>query len=153
MINLKTPVRELMSKELITVSKDTPLTTVKDIFKKHRFHHIPVVEFNTLLGLISKTDFLNFKGATKTIESRCEAFRLRKHTAKDIMTTGLAKLEENDRIEVAITVFEENLFHAIPIEQEGKLVGILTTYDLIINLAESVEEHSKQRNKAIAAIA
>jgi len=152
MINLLSPVKELMSKNLITVNEDTPLNAVAEVFKKHKVHHIPVVNFNTIVGMISSADLLNFKGGSETVESKIESFRFRNHSASDIMTTGLAKLDLNDRIAVAVNIFEENLFHAIPIEEDGKLIGILTTYDLIKGLSSAVEEYSSERQKAISAL-
>jgi len=152
MIDLQNAVKELMTKDLITVSENTPLSEVADIFKKNRVHHIPVVDFNTIVGIISSSDFLSFKGGLNSVESKYESFRLRKHHARDIMTTGLAKLDSQDKIGVAVKIFEENLFHAIPIEENNKLVGILTTYDLIKGLSTAVQEYSKERQKAISAL-
>jgi CBS domain-containing protein len=37
---------------------------------------------------------------------------------------------------VALEVFKENLFHALPVVEEGNLVGIITTYDIISRLAD-----------------
>ena len=153
MINLQSPVQECMSTDLITVSQDTPITVIASIFKEHRVHHIPVVNFNKIVGMISKSDFLEFKVDYNTVESKYDTFRYRNHKADQIMTTGLAKLESSERIAVAIKLFEENLFHAIPIEEDGKLVGILTTYDLIKSLSESVTKYEVERKLAKAAIA
>ena len=52
------------------------------------------------------------------------------------MTTGLAKLEPDDRINVALDVFCVNLFHALPVVKDNELVGILTPFDIIKTLAE-----------------
>jgi len=139
MINLLSPVKELMSNNLITVNEETPIAEIDSIFKENRIHHIPVVKFDKLVGIISSVDFLNFKGAADRVESKYEDYRFRKHSASDIMTTGIAKLESTDRIGVAVKIFEENLFHAIPIEENGKLIGILTTYDLINGLSNALE--------------
>ncbi len=39
---------------------------------------------------------------------------------------------QDDCIEVALGLFRENLFHAIPIvDQENRVVGILTTLDML----------------------
>ena len=62
--------------------------------------------------------------------------RLKNYCAEDIMTSGIAKLTSTDRIAVALEIFKENLFHAIPIVDENELVGIITTYDIIKALAE-----------------
>ena len=52
------------------------------------------------------------------------------------MTQGIATLEPNDRINVALQIFMENLFHAIPVVEDDEVVGILTTYDIIKALQE-----------------
>jgi len=52
------------------------------------------------------------------------------------MTKGLATLESSSRINVALEVFKENIFHAIPVVDEDKLVGIVTTHDIITHLAK-----------------
>jgi acetoin utilization protein AcuB len=52
------------------------------------------------------------------------------------MTTGIAKLEPTDKINVAMEIFKENLFHAIPVVLDEKLVGIITTYDILSNVGK-----------------
>ncbi|HQU60501.1 MAG TPA: CBS domain-containing protein, partial [Saprospiraceae bacterium] len=48
----------------------------------------------------------------------------------------LAKLNPNARINVALEIFMENRFHAVPVvEENGELVGIVTTFDIIKALA------------------
>ena len=48
------------------------------------------------------------------------------------MTSQVARLSPKDSLQTAADYFRENLFHAIPIVDENdRLVGILTTYDLI----------------------
>lgn len=133
-MNLLTPVSKLMSTDLITVNVKDTLTTVKDIFDKHNIHHLPVVEFKKIVGIVSKTDLLYFlKGARNLSEAEQQqnAIRLSFYNVKDIMTTKLAKLAPEDTIGIAINVFKENRFHALPIVKDEELMGILTTYDLL----------------------
>lgn len=138
-MNVLAPVKTIMSSNLITVAPQDKLTTVKEIFDQHHIHHIPVVRFKEMVGLISKTDFLYFiRGFTRNEEDRfVNEARLRAYTAEDIMTTGLAKIDPEERINVALTIFLENRFHAVPIVNEEKeLVGIVTTFDIIKALAD-----------------
>jgi acetoin utilization protein AcuB len=51
------------------------------------------------------------------------------------MTKGLAKLNPNDRINIALEIFMVNRFHAVPVVENDELVGIVTTYDIIKALA------------------
>lgn len=55
----KVLVREVMSAPAITVSVDTPLTTVFLIFAEHGINHLPVVDGdNRLTGIVTRLDLL-----------------------------------------------------------------------------------------------
>jgi len=138
-MNILNPISTIMSTDLITVNPSDKLEKVQAIFDEHRIHHIPVVRYTEIVGIISKTDLLYFlKGlGAKGSEKMLNHIRLTNYTAEAIMTTGIAKLSSTDRIDVALEVFKENLFHAIPIVDDEKLVGIVTTYDIIEAIASS----------------
>jgi CBS domain-containing protein len=127
------PVSKFMTRKLVTVVPGDPMSVVKEIFETQRIHHIPVVKYRTLVGLISKSDFLHFVRGMETTpyDQLVEKSRLTHYKAEDIMTTGIATLESSDRLNVALQLFGENLFHAIPILENGELAGILTTFDVI----------------------
>jgi acetoin utilization protein AcuB len=135
-MNVLAPIKTIMTTDLITVNPGDKLTAVKEIFDEHNIHHIPVVRFREMVGIISKTDFKYFlRGFSRNEEDRFVNYaRLRAYTAEDIMTTGLAKLGSEDRINVALELFMVNRFHAIPVVNENELVGILTTFDIIKTL-------------------
>ncbi|MBK8501865.1 MAG: CBS domain-containing protein [Saprospiraceae bacterium] len=137
-LNLLDKVSSLMSKNLITVHPKDTLMDVKAIFDKNRIHHIPVVEFKKLVGLISKTDLLHYQRNYEQIPYRdvFEESRLKAYKVGDVMTKGLATLSPEDRIDIAIEVFRENILHAIPVVENGELVGLITTHDIIEALAK-----------------
>lgn len=135
-MNVLAPIKTIMTTDLLTVNPGDKLTMVKEIFDKHNIHHIPVVRFREMVGLISKTDFKFFlRGFSRNEEDRFVNYaRLRAYTAEDIMTTGLAKVSPDDRINVALEVFMANRFHAIPVVENNELKGIVTTFDIVKNL-------------------
>ncbi len=136
-MNILAPVSTIMTRDLITVNPKDSLKVVKEIFDSKRLHHIPVVRYKKIVGIISKSDVLYFmKGANPEKEKARNEKLLEKYTAEEIMTTGMAKLESDDRINVALEVFKENLFHAIPVVDNDELTGIVTTYDIIKALSE-----------------
>lgn len=53
-------VRDLMTTHVISVTEDTPLTDVADIFISHRIRRLPVIRQGQLVGLISRCDLLRF---------------------------------------------------------------------------------------------
>ena len=137
-MNLLAPVSTIMTTNPIILSPNDPLIKVKSVFEKKNIHHIPVVDEGNLVGIISKADFLFFKrGFNNTnVIQKMEEIRLNNYLVKDIMTTGLAKLQPTDKINVALDIFNKNIFHAIPVVEDGRIVGILTTHDIIKRLAE-----------------
>jgi acetoin utilization protein AcuB len=136
-MNILAPVKTIMTTKLMTVNPEDKLTMVKEIFDTHAIHHIPVVRFKEIVGLISKTDLLHFmRGFNESQEDHfVNEARLRAFTAEEIMTHGMAKLAPGDRISVALEIFLVNRFHAIPVVENEELVGIVTTFDIIKAIA------------------
>lgn len=136
-MNLLSPISTIMTTELVTVTPSDPLTRVKEIFDEHNIHHIPVVRFKKIVGIISKSDFSYFlwgytnNEMTDTLTNN----RLKTWEAEDIMSTKLAKVESSDAIRTALEVFKINRFHALPVVDNEELVGILTPLDIVIALA------------------
>ena len=138
-MNLLDPVSKIMTKNVKTVEPEDTMKKVEEIFKKEIFHHLPVLWQGNLVGMLSKTDYLFFKRGFNddTSDERIDAFRMKTRKVKDLMTSGLAYLEPTDKINVALEVFKENLFHAIPVIDNGKLVGIISTFDIIDELSRT----------------
>jgi len=135
-MNLLAPVSSIMSEQIITVSQFDPLSEVDKIFKNNSFHHIPVIDELEVIGIISKSDLLLFQRGFNNGKDRFDEYRLKSHTVAQIMTKGVATLDKTDRVNVALEVFKENLFHALPVVENKKLVGMVTTYDIISHLAD-----------------
>ena len=135
-MNAFAPISTIMSTELVTVNPEDSLLTVKKIFEEHKFHHLPVVRFKKIVGIISKTDFEHFTGGLSHFgdDRFMNDSRLERTKAQDIMTKGLGKLEPDDRINVALEIFSNNWFHALPVVKNDEWIGIVTTQDVIRTL-------------------
>lgn len=138
-MNVFAPISSIMTghHQLVTVAPEDNLLKVKELFAKHTFHHIPVVRYRDIVGIISRTDFDHFIGGLSNYadDQFLNDSRMRGTTAQNIMTTRLAKVEASDRINVALDIFILNRFHALPVIEEGELVGILTPFDIMKALA------------------
>lgn len=135
--NLNITVKELMTTEVVTVNHLDLMMKVKEVFDTNNFHHLPVVDKDhKLLGIISQHDFNKvlttfsvFKNSKAEIANRRFMMSL---LAKDVMTKQVARLHPEDAISIAVGIFKENLFHALPIiDDENRVVGMLSTYDLL----------------------
>ena len=137
-MNVLAPVSTIMTKDVIFVAERDRLSTVRDIFNENRIHHLPVVRGGKVVGIISKEDLLLFmKGlGENTLEKIINETRLNNYNAEVIMTRGVGKLEPDDRINVALDIFAKNYFRALPVVENDRLVGIVTTHDIIKRLNE-----------------
>jgi len=126
-----------MTAPVITVGTDETMDKIQDIFRKNKIHHIPVTDGGKVVGMISEKDYLRLlHGFTLFKTHKSEEYNdaiLRSLLAGEVMSKQIAVLNPEDPLEMAVGFFRENLFHALPIvdEEEQKLVGILTTYDVI----------------------
>lgn len=116
------PVSLIMSTQLVTIGPDESLDRVKDLFRAKRIHHLPVVDGARLVGLITTSDLF---WLNRPFSDYAEI------KVREVMTTKLATIEASSKIGTAAEIFLEHLFHAIPIVDNGDLVGIVTTFDVL----------------------
>lgn len=136
-MNILSPISSIMSPNPVCIGADETLAIAGKMFSENHINHLPVIAEGKLVGMISKSDFLFFRRGfiDSPLEKIVDDVRLHNYHARDIMTTKLAKLDPTDKINVALDVFKENLFHALPIVDGDKILGIVTTYDIIKRLA------------------
>lgn len=116
------PLSSIMTRQVITAGPDDKLSVARDIFRKNRVHHLPIVHGTKLIGILTTYDIF------KMIDSKEDYDKI---LIKDVMTTHVATLEPEDKVGSAAELFLENLFHAVPIVKDGELKGIVTSFDVI----------------------
>lgn len=52
----ETPVAEFMTTDVITTEANEPIRDIADVMTEHRFHHLPVVEDEQVIGIITTSD-------------------------------------------------------------------------------------------------
>lgn len=128
------PVSTIMTTQLVVLNTTDSLEKAERLFKKHKIRHIPVIESqHRIVGMLSLTDLLRISFADGAYEDEedietvvYEMFSLPQVMAKNIKTVA----PDTTIKEVAELLAKEE-FHALPIVDEGDLVGIVTTTDLI----------------------
>jgi acetoin utilization protein AcuB len=150
-MNILAPISTIMTTKIIAVNPDDTLAEVKRVFETNKIHHLPVVRYKSIVGIISKTDFLHFLHGFKgnDMDKFIDETRLRSWKAEEIMTRGLAKIDSKEPIRTVLDVFLVNRFHAIPIVDNDELVGIVTTFDVIKALANEPMKLSDYQNPKV----
>lgn len=132
------PVSMIMSKDLITVGHLDDLTTAEMLFKRNSIRHIPVVNGLKIVGMLSYTDLLriSYADAVDQYETDVDSMVYNMFTIEQVMAKNLIKVSPQATIKEVAEILSEREFHAIPVVDEGVLVGIVTTTDLINYLLE-----------------
>lgn len=134
----RTPVSEIMTKNIIAVNRTDDLETAEKLFKQHHIRHIPVVSGDVIIGMLSYTDLLriSFADATNEDDTEVDTVVYNMFTIEQVMTKNIVTVSSVTTIKEVSEILAKNEFHALPVVDSGKLVGIVTTTDLINYLIE-----------------
>ena len=113
----------------MTISPDDPLSVPAGILRKHRFHHLPVVEGGKLVGILSDTDLRNASFAAKTAER--EGAPAGDRPVREAMRTEVWSVTPDDSVEDALLILTREKFGALPVLSGDLLIGIITRADLL----------------------
>jgi CBS domain-containing protein len=121
--------KNIMTKNIIYVKKDTPIYQCLELMAEHRISGIPVVEDDmSLVGVISDKDVLHLLYADKGQEEK---------TVNDFMTQPAIHFDESENLLDVCNFLAKNIFRRIPVTSEGKLVGIISRGDIIAHIVKA----------------
>ena len=131
-----TPVSELMTTDLHKVTPDNPLKDAQKLFKENHIRHLPVVQEGKLVGIISLTDLQRLSFGDAFGEEDTNASMVDMLTVGQVMKHKPVTVNVEDSIQTVAQILTEAEFHALPVLEGQKLVGIVTTTDIIRFLLE-----------------
>lgn len=134
----RVPVSTIMTKKIITLNSNDELDTAERLFKENHIRHIPVVEGDKIIGMLSLTDLLRISFADGAYEEDIdvESIVYNMFTISQVMAKNLKSISSDTTIKEVAEILANNEFHALPVVDGEKLVGIVTTTDLIRYLLE-----------------
>jgi CBS domain-containing protein len=110
-------VADVMSRDVLTLTKDVPASFAYELMKRNRIGSIPVVDSGTLVGIIALSDFKNQK-------------RDRIRTAKlgDVMARNVVVAHPDEKLDAALARMTGHMIGRLPVvnRSDKKLVGIVT---------------------------
>ena len=132
------PVSTIMTKNVVKLLLSDDLTKAESLFKKHHIRHIPVVNGNLIVGMLSYTDLLriSFADAIDDEEQEIDVMVYNMFTVEQVMAKNLVKVSPDSSIREVAEILSKSEFHALPVVEGDLLVGIVTTTDLIKYLLE-----------------
>jgi CBS domain-containing protein/anti-sigma regulatory factor (Ser/Thr protein kinase) len=122
-------VGEVMTREVIQVTPQTRMGSIRKLLRERRISGVPVVQDGKLEGLISIEDLIN-----ALAESAMEA------TVGEKMTRNPVTLRAEEPVVMAINLFTTHGYGRFPVvDEEGRMVGIVTRGDIIEGLLKKLE--------------
>lgn len=140
--------KDIMTKDVITVTEETPVKEVARIFLEKGINGLPVISKDgEVLGVVTNNDLVDqskrlhiptvislFDAVVYQKSDRQFKKELEKMTAttvKDIYTRDAITAKPEDTIEDLATIMAEKKVHTLPVVEKGKLVGIVGKMDII----------------------
>jgi CBS domain-containing protein len=153
--------KNIMRSKVRTVSPDTSLPDLERALLEARRTGFPVVERGRLVGVVSHSDIVR-KLATEQsyaeymsdfhrnvggfedldpVESIAQVAarvgsRLGSLTVKDVMSRTPVTVSPDDLVSDVAQVMVERRIHRVPVTHEGRLDGIITSFELLAVLAD-----------------
>lgn len=137
---------DIMSRDLVTVGPEAPLSQVADIFRKRGFTSLPVVgDGDKLLGLIFQIDLIRRarEDAFRQHHSLIRAFahlidshRIRPPKAGEIMETDTPRIASDTPVGAIMPLLADGGAEAVAVVEGPRVVGIVTRTDLVSALTQ-----------------
>jgi len=122
-------IEQVMTKNVITVAPDCTIRDLKEILRVKRISGVPVVEGESLVGIIS------IEALIKSLEQGELSA-----TVGEKMTTQVQTVRADESVVSAVNLFARFGYGRFPVVNgEGKLVGILTQGDIVRGLLRQME--------------
>lgn len=141
-------VREVMTRDVMTVSPETTIKEVALLLAKHRISGVPVVDDGKIVGMVTEGDLLPRQKRVPFTDEELPAL-FGKYTVgeelvslfqeawsrqiSDIMTPGhdVSTADADEPLEDAAARMAQQEVKRLPVVADGALVGILSRLDVL----------------------
>lgn len=145
--------RDVMQSQVLAVSPDDPLHLVQRLFYEESIHGAPVIdEAGRVVGIVTSTDVLRAAAEAHDVSpTEPSAFnddldvthggwgmapedfkaRLQDTTVADYMTENIVMVEPDTPVPQIATRLRDHQVHRVLVVEDGKLCGIVSTFDLV----------------------
>ena len=126
------PVSEIMIENIIALNREDDLERAEMLFNTYKIKHIPVVSADVVIGMLSYSDLLKISDPETTKDAHnVNTVVYNIFTIEQVMSKNIVTIHSNTPIKEAATILSNSDFHALPVVNEGVLIGIVTTTDLL----------------------
>jgi len=127
-------VKEIMTRKVVAIGPDTPIRDVQALMEQRNIRHFPILEersggagLDHLLGIVSDRD-LRLVGAD---HPKAPKGVTASHPVRDVMVPEVMVAHPEDPVEETAKALRDNKIGAMPVMDDGRLVGIVTGIDML----------------------
>ena len=142
---------QIMTKDVITVKKETPIRELAEILLEKGVNGVPVVdEQGAVIGVVCESDLVEYNkplhiptvffilDSIIPIENPWRLHqdfkRISATTVGDIYSHPATCVQSDADVSEVARIMSENKYYTIPVIEEGKLVGIIGKVDIVKSL-------------------
>lgn len=125
-------VSDIMTKNIIALTLSDDLERAEMLFNKYRIKHIPVVSKDAVIGMLSFTDLMRISFSEVRDDNRnVDSIIYNTFSVEQVMVKDVVTVNVDTTIKEVAKILADREFHAVPVVDDGILVGIVTTTDLL----------------------
>ncbi len=125
-------VRDRMSRSPVTISSEESLQTAIELLHKHNIRELPVVEHGELIGIVTDRDLREIAPSYPVFRDQDEIrYYLQNLKVAKAMTVDPLKISPESPLLEAAKVLHTYRIGALPVVENGRLVGIISVTDLL----------------------
>jgi len=125
-------VKYWMTRKLVTTSPNEGLNGAWTLLQEHGVRHLPVLEGDRLVGIVTDRDIRQALPSRATTLGVHELLAsVDRVTLREIMTKDVVTVTPDQSIPEAARLLVEHRIGALPVVEDGRLVGILTETDVL----------------------
>ena len=145
--------KEIMTQDVITVTEDTTIKTLSDLFIKHKVNGFPVLDNDgQLVGIVTEKNLIErnknlhiptvialfdaviYLESGKKFEEEVKRFNATR--VKDICTSNVVTVSPDTSFDEIASLMAEKGVHSIPVVDGKNTVGMIGKLDIIKGLAQ-----------------
>jgi CBS-domain-containing membrane protein len=147
-INMRIPVRDVMTTQVVTVKRNADLHEAARLLSENRISGMPVVDdANRVIGVISEADILvlaglqkehSFRDILRNIMGEPVPARKSGEKVQDVMSFPPLTSKADDDVREVALIFDERRIKRLPVvDDDGKLLGIISRADIVRAIGKS----------------
>jgi CBS domain-containing membrane protein len=126
-------VRDIMTREVVTLYEEDNLTGVEEGMHRFKFRHLPVVDDGALVGLITQRDLLRVAASSLEPGNEQKTHRLHEGVfVRDVMRRDVVTVSDETPLAEAGQLLWDKKLGCLPVvDSSQKLLGIVTEADFV----------------------